>query len=110
MNPDLAKILDMLPTFTAKELRIILDLARDLDARYKKWEDPYNHQTEHTTNGTYVQERVKCGKSGCKGCSQLGGHGPYWYWYYSEGGKTRKKYIGKHKPTAHPHPDDQPPP
>jgi hypothetical protein len=39
---------------------------------------------------TYRQELVSCGK-GCKGCP----HGPYWYGYWKEGGKTRSKYIGK---------------
>ncbi|MDM7911956.1 MAG: hypothetical protein QUS09_02565 [Methanotrichaceae archaeon] len=42
------------------------------------------------TTITYRLERVSCGK-GCKGCP----HGPYWYGYWKEGGKTRSKYIGK---------------
>jgi hypothetical protein len=39
---------------------------------------------------TFRLERVSCGKN-CKGCP----HGPYWYGYWREGGKTRSKYIGK---------------
>jgi hypothetical protein len=39
---------------------------------------------------TYRQELVSCGKN-CKGCP----HGPYWYGYWREGGKTHSKYIGK---------------
>ena len=39
---------------------------------------------------TYRLERVSCGK-GCKVCP----HGPYWYGYWKEGGKTLSKYIGK---------------
>jgi len=39
---------------------------------------------------TYRLERVSCGKN-CKGCP----HGPYWYGYWREGGKTHSKYIGK---------------
>jgi len=39
---------------------------------------------------TYRLEKVSCGKN-CKGCP----HGPYWYAYWREGGKTRSKYIGK---------------
>jgi len=39
---------------------------------------------------TYRLERVTCGKN-CKGCP----HGPYWYGYWREGGKTRSRYIGK---------------
>lgn len=45
----------------------------------------------HTSGSTtYRLERVSCGKN-CKGCP----HGPYWYGYWREGGKTRSKYIGK---------------
>jgi hypothetical protein len=39
---------------------------------------------------TYRQEKISCGKN-CRGCP----HGPYWYGYRREGGKTRSKYIGK---------------
>ena len=39
---------------------------------------------------TYRLEKVSCGKN-CKGCP----HGPYWYGYWRESGKTRSKYIGK---------------
>ena len=39
---------------------------------------------------TYRLEKVSCGK-GCRGCP----HGPYWYGYWKEDGKTRSKYIGK---------------
>jgi len=45
---------------------------------------------ERSGSITYRLERVSCGK-GCKGCP----HGPYWYGYWKEGGKTRSKYIGK---------------
>jgi len=39
---------------------------------------------------TYRQEWVRCGKD-CKKCP----HGPYWYCYWKEDGKTRTRYIGK---------------
>lgn len=42
-------------------------------------------------------EYIRCGKK-CGGCP----HGPYWYAYWKEGGRTRKRYIGKLK--------DSPPP
>ena len=38
-------------------------------------------------------EYVKCGK-----CNTNCAHGPYWYAYWKEGGKTRKRYIGKVDP------------
>lgn len=49
--------------------------------------------------GSYVQQRVKCGKPSCH-CAKSGGelHGPYWYLYSKKDGKSRSKYIGKEKP------------
>ena len=49
-------------------------------------------ETEEKRPGsvTYRQEWVYCGKE-CKKCP----HGPYWYCYWKEDGKTRTKYIGK---------------
>ena len=41
--------------------------------------------------GTYQLEMVRCGKSRCRSCP----HGPYWYQYWKEGGRTKSKYIGK---------------
>lgn len=43
---------------------------------------------------TYRQEHVRCGKAGCTTCP----HGPYWYAYWREEGRTRKRYIGRHLP------------
>ncbi len=37
------------------------------------------------------QRDVRCGKFGCTSCP----HGPYWYAYWTEGGRRRSKYIGK---------------
>jgi hypothetical protein len=42
----------------------------------------------------YRLQRVKCGKPNCK-CASGEGHGPYWYAYWWEKGRTRSKYIGK---------------
>ncbi|KQC15682.1 MAG: hypothetical protein WCY97_00375 [Methanothrix sp.] len=39
---------------------------------------------------TYRQEWIYCGKE-CKKCP----HGPYWYCYWKEDGKTKTRYIGK---------------
>lgn len=38
---------------------------------------------------TYRQESVRCGKD-CAACP----HGPYWYAYWKEGGRSRSQYIG----------------
>ncbi len=43
---------------------------------------------------TYRQEHVRCGKETCRSCP----HGPYWYAYWREDGRTRKRYIGRHLP------------
>lgn len=45
-------------------------------------------------NITYQLERVRCGKANCK-CTKGALHGPYWYGYWSEGGKTKSRYVGK---------------
>ena len=38
---------------------------------------------------TYRQQAIRCGK-GCASCP----HGPYWYAFWKEGGRTRSQYIG----------------
>jgi hypothetical protein len=47
-------------------------------------------------NITYQLERVRCGKSNCR-CGKGSLHGPYWYGYWSEGGKTKSMYVGKQR-------------
>lgn len=42
---------------------------------------------------TYRQEHVRCGKD-CAACP----HGPYWYAYWKEGGRSRSQYIGRELP------------
>jgi hypothetical protein len=60
-------------------------------------------------NKTYRLVKVHCGKKGCK-CAGGGGHGPYWYAYWSEQGKTKSKYVGKKLPQheAHKLGEDEP--
>lgn len=48
-------------------------------------------------NKTYRLEEVRCGKKNCH-CVEGKPHGPYWYAYWTEGGKTRSQYIGKKLP------------
>lgn len=43
---------------------------------------------------TFRQEFVRCGKEHCTTCP----HGPYWYAYWREDGKTRSRYVGKTLP------------
>ncbi|HCI81430.1 MAG TPA: hypothetical protein DHW02_17275 [Ktedonobacter sp.] len=48
---------------------------------------------------TYRQQFTRCGKERCRKCREGEGHGPYWYAYWSEKGRTVSKYIGVHLPT-----------
>ena len=43
---------------------------------------------------TYREEYRRCGKAECH-CATGPGHGPYVYRYWTEGGKTRREYVGK---------------
>jgi hypothetical protein len=45
--------------------------------------------TNVPSNATIREEHIKCGKS-CLMCP----HGPYYYAYWKEHGKLKKKYIG----------------
>ncbi|HXR66239.1 MAG TPA: DUF6788 family protein, partial [Ktedonobacteraceae bacterium] len=47
---------------------------------------------------TYRQQYTRCGKQRCRKCKEGAGHGPYWYAYWSENGRTISKYIGIHPP------------
>jgi len=49
--------------------------------------------TAATRHYTHRREYVKCGKQGCS-CATGKGHGPYWYAYWREGKKLKKKYLG----------------
>lgn len=54
-------------------------------------------QARRTISKSYRLEHVRCGKTTCK-CADGKLHGPYWYAYWSEGGKTKSQYIGKRLP------------
>ncbi len=43
---------------------------------------------------TYRQQYTRCGKERCRKCKDGVGHGPYWYAYWSENGRTISKYVG----------------
>lgn len=47
------------------------------------------------SNATIRKEYVKCGNPYCYRCK----HGPYYYAYWKQGRKLKKKYIGKYDPT-----------
>ena len=48
---------------------------------------------------TYRWVGVRCGKGGCR-CAAGELHGPYWYAWWSEQGRTRSQYVGKRLPKS----------
>jgi hypothetical protein len=48
------------------------------------------HARERGHAITYQRKPILCGK---KGCNKL--HGPYWYAFWTSGGRVRSVYIGK---------------
>ena len=74
-------------------LNLIEHLIREKEGSLKPEEPPSRREVlevKESGSVTYRLELVSCGKN-CKGCP----HGPYWYGYWREGGRTRSKYIGK---------------
>src|SRR6266700_7651756 len=47
---------------------------------------------------SYRQQYTRCGKQLCRKCQEGVGHGPYWYAYWSEKGRTVSKYVGTRLP------------
>ena len=41
--------------------------------------------------GSLSTSMRRCGKANCTRCP----HGPYWYAYWKEGGRTRSRYVGR---------------
>ncbi|MGG6270752.1 DUF6788 family protein [Leptolyngbya sp. AN03gr2] len=58
-------------------------------------------ETRNYQGKTYVLQKRRCGKISCpcmEGEISEVGHGPYWYAYWHEQGRTKNKYIGKRPP------------
>ena len=101
---DEERIIEALGTLSLPQLHRVQRKLEQLITQVEAWQQPQTSR-EHTADGkTYRQEHVKCGKPSCQKCSAGAGHGPYWYAYWSEGGRTRKQYIGKQKPVELEHP------
>ncbi|MGH2345423.1 MAG: DUF6788 family protein [Chloroflexota bacterium] len=47
---------------------------------------------------TYQRKYTRCHKPTCRICADGPGHGPYWYAFWRENGKTKSRYIGKQAP------------
>ncbi|HEX9888662.1 MAG TPA: hypothetical protein VGA69_04245, partial [Nitriliruptorales bacterium] len=77
------------------DLRRLMILIRGLLIHVDGHPDQARELPEDLPRGvTYRQEQVRCGKDTCNSCP----HGPYWYAYWKEGGRTRSRYIGRHLP------------
>lgn len=76
-------------------IRQLIQAAKEAEKRHRqrmRWTED-----EGRDHNTYRLVSVRCGKENCK-CTQGSGHGPYWYAFWSEQGKTKSKYIGKKRP------------
>src|SRR6185437_6383354 len=49
---------------------------------------------------TYQRKYTRCNKLTCSQCAEGPGHGPYWYAFWWENGRTRSRYLGKTAPAA----------
>jgi hypothetical protein len=95
---DADRIIELLDTLTVTDLRRVKAAVDRIAALHDTWQQADAEPPEVS----YFQDWVKCGKASCKTCREGQGHGPYWYAYWTEHGKTKKKYIGKQRPSGWP--------
>ncbi len=78
-----------------EKLREIDDrLRRVVQERRSSLPRPAVHAEQSFGSLTFRYETVRCGKANCTRCP----HGPYWYAYWKEGGRTRSRYVGRSLP------------
>ncbi len=79
---------------------MISDIQRErAEARRRKRQE--RRRASARGEGRYLRlERVKCGKKGCKRCTEGELHGPYWYLYRPKknGPGRTSEYVGKTLP------------
>ena len=78
-------LLDAVKELDAHELQRLVILAR------ARLESVGALSPGDDVNVSLRQQWVRCGKPACSRCP----HGPYWYAYWSEGGRRRTRYVGK---------------
>lgn len=49
---------------------------------------------------SYARQYRRCGKERCSICRDGQGHGPYWYAFWEEDGRSRSRYLGKRPPVT----------
>jgi hypothetical protein len=69
-------------------------LRRVVQERRASLPRPAVHAEQQFGSITFRYETVRCGKKNCTRCP----HGPYWYAYWKEGGRTRSRYVGRSLP------------
>jgi len=103
MNPEgLKKKLSSLRERRARIDAEIEELEAQLDAQERAGQNGAEVLEVESARGggSYVLQKVRCGKSTCR-CAKPGGelHGPYWYLYWKKDGKTKSRYVGKERAT-----------
>lgn len=71
-------------------------MLREAETREQPERNGISNVVEEQQRGdkTYRLEYTRCGKAGCR-CAAGNLHGPYWYAYWTEAGRTKSRYIGK---------------
>lgn len=90
------KILTQIQNLDLDELRRLShEIQLLITTREAEQQPPARQRVEERRRGgvSYCLEYTRCGK--CKKCANGPAHGPYWYAYWNEEGKTKSKYIGK---------------
>jgi hypothetical protein len=78
-----------------EKLREIDDRLRRVVQERRAGQSRPGIQAEQTFGSiTFRYETVRCGKANCTRCP----HGPYWYAYWKENGRTRSRYVGRALP------------
>jgi hypothetical protein len=73
----------------------IVEQTNHMVARINSQRDLTSRNYKSIPSGATIrEEHVKCGKPDCNRCK----HGPYYYAYWRENGKVKKKYIGRYDP------------
>ena len=94
------RIAKMIRDFTLSEFEDLQFFIDEQIDRLKEAEEGRAYIEEEKEQATTVREEYKkCGKPGCR-CNTGGElHGPYWYEYWKEDGRTRSRYLGKQIPS-----------
>jgi len=73
----------------------LVERTKHMSARLNSQRALYSRNYKSIPSGaTIKKEYVKCGNPYCHRCK----HGPYYYGYWKENGKLKKKYIGLYDP------------